>query len=183
MVVTGILGEKIAIEKLRKIKGIIWENLLNNKNKKDYDILGKKENGQEIKVQIKTIKKGDWSLNAEKFLKFDQGKINLKDPEQWIIGIKEDLEKKVDFFIFIYLKYFSEGEPIIKKESITIPFSHYETEFYIIKTKDLQELIKRNYSNWLIKKKNIRPINKLSFHFGLSIRDLKDYKDIWEIIK
>jgi len=182
MVVTGIVGETLAFNQLKlRFKNIEWK-ILNDKNIKDYDLIGKNNSDEIIKIQVKTIKRGDWSLNMEKFLVFNKEKLRLNQPEQWVTGINLELKKKIDFFIFVYLNNFFEEKPIITNKEITIPFSQFKEDFYIIKTQVLQQLLKENYSKWLNEHNQKRPKNPLSYHSGPSVDDLKNYKDNWEIL-
>ena len=184
MVVTGVVGEVLVFRKLKeKLKGFEWEHL-GNRNKKDYDIIGTRQHDKsEIKVQVKTVKAGEWSLNMKKFLRFNQSK--LQENIQEVTGINKELSKNVDFFIFVYLDNFKEEKITVEKQKMIITFGDYTPEFYVIKTTDLQHLLGKRYSKWLkgLKDPGRRPRNPKSFHSCSSRENLGDGIDNWDIIK
>ena len=185
MVLTGLIGEKLVLEKLRlEIKHITWDALLNTRNVKDYDISGIRDD-KKVKIQVKSIQKGNWSLNIKKFVNFDDKKLNDRK-EQWILNINETLKDCVDYFVFVSFKGYKEEEPQHNKSKklFCIKVNYDNVDFYIIKTKELQILLKKDYNKWLngLKKPHIRPKNPLTFHSGLSEEDLEKYKERWEII-
>ena len=179
MVVTGIVGETFAFRKLKKEKANIeWKELLNNINQKDYDIISR---DKKIKVQVKTVKNGNWSLNAEKFLEFDEDLLD-KEKKQRIINSK-NLDEKVNYFIFVKLEDFREEEPSIKDDKVIIPIKYNSIKYYIIDTHSLQEIVKKRYQEFLNKHNSKRPRNENSFHTGVKEEDLKEFENKWNLIK
>lgn len=124
-----------------------------------FDILAVNNKHQTFAIQVKTIRKGDWQLDAKKFLK-----ISISNKTQKVHGKTKLYPNLIGIFVRL-------------KEN-----SRKEDEFYICKIKDIQKIISDGYKWWLSKQKGVRPRTSTSTHCILRPNDLQDYEDKWEII-
>ena len=129
-------------------------------NVPEFDILAVNGNNETIPLQVKTIKQGTWQLNAGNYLD-----IEVKDEEKpkQIIKGKKQLTQNI---IYVFVKLNGLGKD----------------DFYIIKIKDLQDIIFNGYSKYLDKHDGRRPKNYKSFHTDISEVQLTGYKDRWDLI-
>jgi hypothetical protein len=127
-------------------------------NVPEFDILAASGRNKSFPVQVKTIRRGDWQLNADKYLE-----ISLSNGIQRIKGKKRISNGNL---IHIFVRLVKQGED----------------EFYILTLRDLQNIIYKSYSSWLISHKGRRPRNPESKHVSVSVRDLSRFRDKWEIL-
>lgn len=106
-------------------------------NVPEFDILAINGNNEKISVQVKTIKQGTWQLNAGDYLDIIITEEN--DPRQIIKG-KKQINQNI---IYAFVKLNGQGKD----------------DFYIIKIKDLQDIIFKGYSAYLDKHNGRRPKN------------------------
>lgn len=103
----------------------------------EFDILAVNGSNETIPLRVKTIKQSTWQLNAGNYLDIEiQDDTDLK---QIIKGIKQ-LTPNI---IYVFVKLIGRGKD----------------DFYIIKIKDLQDIIFKGYSKYLDKHKGRRPKN------------------------
>jgi len=148
----GERGEELVAEELRK-----REFEVRNLGKaRYYDLIAKKGN-KETWVQVKTVKSGDFQLQAIKFLKID-----IIDGKQAVKGKQPPIDQE-SVWVFVKL-----AEP---------------NEFYLLRKGEVQDFVFRRYSFDLEKIGGERPKNRYSFHHAIAVRDLKEWKDNWKILE
>lgn len=126
-----------------------------------FDILAlNQKTNKSLRIQVKTVKIGEWSLDIKRFLKFDQKKFD--QGIQKIIGKKKNNE--TDFFIFVKME------------------NNDKETFYIIKSGQLQNILYKSYSAFLKKIQGRRPRNSKTTHTAVNEEDLEKYKDNWDIL-
>jgi hypothetical protein len=100
-------------------------------------------------------------LNAQKFLDIDY---NEKTEIQTIIGKWDFKDSKL---IYIFVKIIGQGKD----------------EFYIVRLQDLQEIIFRDYGEYLKKHGGRRPRNPKTMHTAISLRHISGYRDNWKLLQ
>lgn len=124
-----------------------------------YDILASNEKGDKYAIQVKSILSKSWQFDASKFVKISmQGKKQVIDKK-----IKEPYPNLI--CVFVVLKDYGEDE------------------FYILSWKILQNKIIHFHKSWLKRHGGIRPNKPNSFHTAISPKQIKYYKDNWDLIK
>ena len=113
-------------------------------NVPDYDVIAVDTNNRAIQIQVKTINIGTWQLNAKNYLD-----IKITEDKRQLIKKKDCPNKEL---IFIFVKLNDQGND----------------EFYIIKLKDLQEIIFSGYKFYLDSHNGKRPKNPSSTHTGIN---------------
>ncbi len=153
---TGSAGEYLVASELCR-RGFIATTF--TRNMPHFDILTEKDN-HFLKIQVKTVKTGEWSLDAKAFLEFDE--------DSWNNGIQKVTGKKrfnSDFFVFVRL-----GE-----------YGH--DSFFIVATNDVIELVRKSYSGYLETKGGRRVRNPKSTHTKLKIKDIEHYANNWDLLE
>jgi len=126
-------------------------------NVPDFDVIAIGEGLKAIPVQVKTICSSSWQLDAIKFIEISQvGK------KQHVTGISSTVS---DHLIFVFVKISTDSDD----------------RFYIIRAKELAEIIKHNYSDFLERVGHIRPKNYKSTHTALKEDHLETYFNQWGI--
>lgn len=128
-------------------------------NVPDYDVIAIDKNNKAIQIQVKTIKSGTWQLNARNYLD-----IKITEDGRQLIQKKACSNKEL---IYIFIKLDNYGKD----------------EFYLIKLKDLQNIIFQGYKSYLDSHNGKRPRNPESTHTDLSQEQLNKYKDNWELLE
>ena len=123
-----------------------------------FDVIAINEKLETIPIQLKTIAGGSWQFDAKTFLE-----ISISNGTQ-TVKEKTSLPNPDLIYVFVRLR------------------GQNQDEFYICGMTDLQDIIYRNYTGWLAKKKGKRPRNPKSTHCAVSPDDLKHYKNKWEMI-
>lgn len=122
----------------------------------DWDLIAEKDN-RKLKIQVKTIGSGSWQCgSATKYIK-----INLKDEIQEVTG-KQILSDPRGIFVFVNLEE--------------------ERTFYLMSASEVQHLVYIGYKANLRRHNNRRPRNPYTFHHGVSMWQLRKWKDNWEIL-
>jgi len=112
-------------------------------------------------IQVKTIRGGNWQFNdVRRFLNVSI----LNDGKQIVHGKKNLQDPRL---IYVFVKLISQGKD----------------EFYVIGSKDLQEIIFKGYRKWLEKRGGRRPKNPKSMHTAVSPEDLSKYRDNWKLLR
>jgi hypothetical protein len=124
----------------------------------DFDILTANSRNKSFPIQVKTIKGGDWQLNADKYLE-----ISISNGIQRIKGKRKIFNGNL---IHVFIKLVEQGKD----------------EFYILNLRDLQKIIFNNYSAWLRIHKGRRPRNPESKHVSVSVSDLEVFKGKWNLL-
>jgi hypothetical protein len=128
-------------------------------NVPDFDLVVADELGNSILVQVKAIQGGAWQFgDASKYLDID-----LVDKTQNVRGIKKLANPNI---IFVLVRL-NEGS---------------EDEFYVLTLGEIQEEIRRHYSEYLEKKGGTRPRNYKSLHCALLAKELGEFRDRWSVI-
>lgn len=123
-------------------------------NVPDFDLMAADPRGFSIPIQVKAINGPSWQFNVTKFLDVD-----LKKDVQTVRGIKKVPNPNL-LCIFVLLG---------KNEQ--------EDEFYLFEFKVLQKYFSRVY------KGGRRARNPESFHCAIWPKDLKEYRDNWDLLK
>lgn len=156
---TGQFGEYAVASELCR-RGLIATTF--TRNMPGFDILALKLNKEAIKsfkIQVKTIKSGEWSLDAKTFLEFDENKFEK--------GIQKIKSKKnldnTDFFVFVKMVSVRDKD-----------------KFYILKTSDIQQIIYDDYKSFLESIKGKR--NPRTTHIAIKERYIKKFENNWKIL-
>ncbi len=123
-----------------------------------FDILAINEKLETIPIQVKTMAGGSWQFDAKTFLN-----ISISNGTQ-TVQRKTHLPNPDLICVFVRLR------------------GQNHDDFYIFRMKDLQDIIYKNYTGWLAKKKGKRPRNPNSTHCAVSPDELAPYKDNWEML-
>lgn len=123
-----------------------------------FDVVATNDKNETKFIQVKTIRHGDWQLNAKSFLDISFPSVNKQKVNgKKIIPIAD--------LICIFVKLDEKGKD----------------EFYIFKWKNLQNRIFKGYSKYLEKIGGKRRKNPKSTHTKVSLKDLKKYRDNWKL--
>lgn len=125
----------------------------------DYDVIAIDKNNKAIQIQVKTIKTGTWQLNARNYLD-----IEITENGKQLIQKKACSNNDL---IYIFIKL-NENE---------------KDDFYLIKLKDLQEIIFQGYKSYLESHNGRRPRNPESTHTDINEIQLNKYKDNWRLLR
>ncbi len=128
-------------------------------NVPNYDIVAINPENESKLIQVKTIRTGDWQLDARKFLIIDISDEGV----QTIEGKKNDFLEPI---IFVFVKLDAQGND----------------EFYIVNGPVLVDMVYENHNSFLKKHKGVRPRNPKSTHTAVSRKGLSVYRDNWETI-
>jgi len=156
---TKQVGEYLVCAELCR-KGLISTSFTGNVP--EFDILAIGENNIAKRIQVKTIRNGNWQFDAERFIKIKKFVKNSKMMQKVIGPVELPLEEL--YYVFVNLK------------------SSGKDEFYILTLKELQEIIENHYTEELKKIGDHRPRKPDSTHAALQPRDLIKYKDKWNKI-
>ncbi len=159
MQLTKQVGEYLVAAELCR-RGLISTTFTGNVP--GFDILATNERLLTIPIQVKTMSK-DKKTWQFKDIKRDFLDISISNNIQEVKG-KKRLKARDLIYVFIKLK------------------EQNQDEYYIIRMRDLQDIIYRKYKGWLAKVRGKRPRNPNSTHCSLYPKDVKDYKNRWEII-
>ncbi len=125
-----------------------------------FDILAADEGGRSLAIQVKAIRGNTWQFsNARQFVS-----IELEGKKQ-ILGDKTSPPQPNLTHVFVAL-----GE-------------YGADRFFIFDWSDLQRIVVSKYAQYLRSKGGIRPQRYDSFHTAVSLDDLRDYEDNWELIE
>jgi len=154
---TRQIGEYLVAARLMK-KG--WNATTFTGNLPLIDIVAINDRGETIKVQVKTIKTGDWQFDIQKFveMKFDDANGSQE--------MGEMIRQPFDFY-YVFVKL--DSEDIMK------------SRFYVIPSKLFQTFLVKRYREWLREIDGKRPRNPQSTHSALSESELEEFKDNWEL--
>lgn len=152
---TKQIGEYLVAAELCR-RGLIATTFTGNVP--DFDIIATNEAFETIPIQVKTIRRGAWQLDAKKFLN-----IAIENGVQRII---DKLDLPNPNMVCIFVKFISQGND----------------EFYIFRLVDLQETIFEVHSQYLKKHGGRRPKNENSTHIGLNLKFLERFKNNWDLI-
>lgn len=158
MQLTRMTGEYLACAELCR-RGLLATTFTGSVP--EFDILATDKDLQTVPIQVKANAKGDWMLNAQKFLDIDY---NEKTEIQTIIGKWDFKDSKL---IYVFVKVVGKGKD----------------EFYILPVQDLQRIIFKNYDEYLKKHGGRRPRNPKSMHTAILLRHLSGYRDNWELLQ
>ena len=125
-------------------------------NVEHFDILASNAEGIGYAVQVKTIRKGDWQLNATRFLDIAQR------------GSKQSVRRKLP-----------EPHPGLLCVFVRLGEANGADEFFVLSWLDLQKIVARHYKENLAKHGGIRPRNPESTHTALSKLELAPFQDAW----
>ena len=153
---SGQIGENLVVAELGR-RGIVATTF--SGNVPDIDVLAYR-NKKSIPIQVKAIKKGSLSVNAQHYLE-----IEFDGNLQIVKGKNKDIDINLIFIIVKVGEYL--GEDI----------------FYICKQGLIQDLVYNEHKRFLEKHKGIRPRNPTSTHCSYYEKDLLEYKDNWALIE
>lgn len=125
----------------------------------DFDLIVTDDKGHSCPIQVKTIKGGAWQFSIEKFVEV------TFDGKKQIIGDKKPLPipQLLCVFVLIGTKY-------------------GEDQFFVVQWSKVQDILIKNYTQWLEKHGGVRPRKYDSTHCVITRSDLLDHKDNWSII-
>jgi len=126
------------------------------------DLLAIDKKSNQFPIQVKTIRKGGaWQFNAAKFMKIK------------FAGNTQIVERRLKLsnldFINIFVRI--------------IDLDKYEAEYFLLKRRDVQNILVRNYKKWLEIHNGVRPKKPKSTHCSIVTEDLEVYRDNWKILR
>jgi hypothetical protein len=130
-------------------------------NVPDYDILATNEKQKTIPIQVKATQSTSWQFgDVRKYLD-----ISFDGKRQRMDGKARLLNPNV---VFVFVRLQRQGQD----------------DFYILKGKDLQQILYDNYNQEIIvKRKGIRKKKPESYHSALTADQLNQFKDNWRLIE
>ncbi len=152
---TAQVGEYLVSAELCR-RGLISTTFTGNVP--DFDILAVDEKHKTIPIQVKTIQGASWQLNAEKFIKID-----IVDGVQTVTGKTKPAYPNL---IYVMVRLRGQGKD----------------EFYIMKFRDLQNIIFKHYKKNLEAHGGRRPKNPDSTHTAIWPESLERFRDNWQLI-
>jgi hypothetical protein len=151
------VGEYLVAAKLIEMG---WHATTFTGNIPRFDIIATHDKGKTVKVQVKTIKSGDWQFNMR-----DYAKINFdKERRTQEVGPKESLPHDL-FYVFVKLD----------------PEDVMNSKFYVMSANDVQDMLVDRYTKYL-HSKHMRRDRWDSTHCILREADIQSFKDRWELI-
>jgi hypothetical protein len=153
--VSGQIGEHLVVAELGRL-GIVATTF--SGNLPDVDILAY-ANGKSIPIQVKAQKNGTPGLDAKKYLD-----IHIEGHLQTVSGKVDDIDRDL---VFVLVK-------IAEKLG--------EDRFYIFRQGVIQDLVYKEYSQFLKKHDGVRPRNPNTTHCSYYLKDLSQYEDNWRLI-
>jgi hypothetical protein len=135
-------------------------------NAQHVDLLATNKSLKTVPLQLKTIRRGTWQIDARNFLEISFTPVgkNASRFRQTITG-KHELANPDMPYVFVRLGAGPEGD-----------------EFYVCLAKRVQRIITQKYSDWLELHDGVRPKNSKSTHCGLRNDDLQPFRDNWDSI-
>ena len=156
MQLTKQMGEYLVCAQLARHG---WISAAFSGNVPDYDIITTNIKLQSIPVQVKAIKTGSLQFDGKKFL-------NIK----FLPRGKQKVESKNKIpypnLIWVIVKINGQNQD----------------EFYICRMKDVQNIVYRNYKEWLSSHGGKRPRSPESTHCAISFDQLEQFQDKWILI-
>ncbi len=153
---SGQIGESLVVAELgrREIVATSFSG-----NVPEIDLLAWR-NGRSIGLQVKSLKKGTFGVDARNYIEIEQCG-DLQKLGSVLTDMKEDL---IYVFVFISENYGSD-------------------EFYLISQRELATIIHRSYSEYLTRHRGVRPRNSKATHSSILKKDLEPFKNCWEILE
>jgi len=151
----GQIGENLVVAELGR-RCVIATTF--SGNVPDIDVLAYKD-GVSIPIQVKTVKKGNLSVDAKDYLE-----IEFEGDKQIVKGKNRDIDRGI-IFVIVYI-----GKNL------------GDEEFYICTKGNIQDLIFKNHSKYLAKNKGVRPKNPKSTHCSYNKGDLVKYINNWKLL-
>lgn len=124
-----------------------------------FDIVAANECGKAIPIQVKTSNGISWHSQADKFLD-----IKIANGIQHIKGKKK---LRTPDLLCVYV--------LLNKDR--------KDSFYILQLKDLQNIIFKDYSAYLKRKKGRRPKNPNSIHCAINPEHLISFRENWKLLQ
>lgn len=152
---TGQVGEYLVAAELCRL-GYIATTF--TRNVPLFDILAIKDNKKAHPIQVKTISGSTWQFDAKKFLD-----ISITGNVQTVVG-KKKLENPELLLFMVRLVELGKDE------------------FYLLRIKDLQEMIFQDYTAYLKKQGGTRPKAPQSTHTAVPVKALKPYLNNWGLL-
>jgi hypothetical protein len=125
-------------------------------NVEHFDVLATDASGRAVAVQVKTIKTGDWQLNADRYLLIEQ-----TGDRQVVRGLGP------------------EPHPGLMCVFVRLGVTYAADEFYVLSWRDVQRLVAQNYRANLKRLGGVRPRNPSSRHTAVSTKHLEPFRDAW----
>lgn len=149
------VGEYLACAELCR-RGYITTSFTGNVP--DFDLLVVNDKNKSIPIQVKTANQGVWQLKADNYLD-----IEITDDKRQIIKGKKNLSKNI---IYIFIKLNGQSKD----------------DFYILKVKDVQDILFEGHKKYLDKHEGRRPKNPESMHTGVNEAQINKFKNNWDLI-
>ena len=155
---TRQIGEYLVAAKLME-KG--WYATTFTGNVPLFDIVATNDLGKTIKVQVKTVKTGDWQFDMKHFVEIKIDSTNRSQEMGEMVKLPSDL-----YYVFVKI----DSENIMS------------SNFYVISAGDFQSFLVDRYQEYLQSIEGKRPSNPESTHSALEENEIKDFKDNWGIL-
>jgi hypothetical protein len=151
---TGAVGEFLVAAELCR-RGLLATPFCGNVP--HYDIIASGQNGGHVAVQVKAINGHAWQFDIRKFLDvhMDEG------GKRQILGTLQQ-------------------EPFPELMCVLVVLENTgQDRFFILEWKELQNLVVRDYTEYLSKHSFVRPKKPESFHTMLAISAVEPFEDKW----
>lgn len=156
---TGQFGEYAVAAELSR-RGFIATTF--TRNMPGFDILAlSQQTNKSCRVQVKTVKSGEWSINAKNYVEFDQEL--FKQGIQKLIGMAN--VDWTDYIVFVKMN------------------DQAADDYFILDLVSLQQIIHDKYGNFLKRVNGRRPRNCETTHCSIDINDIKEFQDNWESLE
>ncbi len=152
----GQIGESLVVAELGR-RGIVATAFAGNVP--DIDLLAY-HNGRTIALQVKSVRTGSVSFDAKRFMT-----IEFEGDRQIITQTAPALDASL---IFVF---------------VSIGQRSGEDAFFILEQGELQGIVHANHAAWLAKHGGVRPKNPQSTHTAVSITQVNQFRDNWELIE
>lgn len=152
----GQIGESLVVAELGRL-GIVATSF--SGNVPDIDLLAYR-NGRSIHLQVKAVRSGSVSFDAQRFMK-----ITFDGDHQSIQGPLLDFDAQL-IYVFVGISEQAGND-----------------RFFILDQAQLQKIIQTNHQTWLNKHGGVRPKNPQSTHTAVSLSQLAEFENNWQKIE
>jgi hypothetical protein len=158
---TGAIGEFLVAAELCR-RGLLATPFAGNVP--HYDIIASGQFGGHVAVQVKAINGQTWQFDIRKF-----AKVSLEGGRQTIGQLESEPFPDLTY-VFVVLRPEPRSEP------------NERDRFFVLKWKELQDILVPEYEHYLRKHNGIRPKKADSYHTALAVGQVEAFEDRWNVI-
>ena len=126
-------------------------------NVRHFDLIASGPGGY-VPVQVKAKRAGDWQLNIEDF-----AEVTFAGDKQ-IVGTPRPAPVPGLFYVFVHIGTYGSDE------------------FFVLDWLTLRDRIVKSHTAWLAEHGGRRPKNPTSMHTTISVEELADFRNRWDLI-